>query len=452
MYLPHTEAERQEMLSTIGVTHLEDLFHTVPAKKRFPHLGLPEALTEMEVAAELNGIASANESTRDLVCFLGAGAYNHFIPAAVNAIISRGEFLSAYTPYQPEISQGTLQATFEYQSLVAALTGMEVSNASHYDGATAVAEAVSMANAHYRGKRTRVVLSPALHPQYIETIRTYTAGSNLTLDGCDPAVDPRSGPDCLYDLVDNQTALVVVQYPDFFGRVFDYRPLAEKVHQAGALLAVAVNPLALGLLTPPGEFGADIVTGEGQPLGIPMSYGGPYLGIFTTKMEYVRKMAGRLVGETVDNRGQRAYVLTLTAREQHIRREKATSNICTNQGLMALASAVYMSLLGKQGLREVAELCYHKAHYAADQTALLPGYKVERDGAFFNEFIVHCPIPVSVVNAHLLDHGILGGYGLGQVYADQADLENAMLIAVTELNTKEEIDLLVEALAEVSND
>jgi len=452
MYLPHTDAERQEMLSVIGVASLEDLFRMVPAGQRFPELGLPEPMTEMEVSAELNAMAAANESTRNLVCFLGAGAYNHYIPAAVGAIISRGEFLSAYTPYQPEISQGTLQAIFEYQSLVAALTGMEVSNASHYDGATAVAEAVSMAQAHFRGKRTRIILSPALNPQYLETIRTYTAGSSLTLDGCDPAVDPMSGPDCLYDLLDSQTALVVVQYPDFFGRVYDYRPLAEKAHQAGALFAVAVNPLALGLLTPPGEFGADIVTGEGQPLGIPLSYGGPYLGIFATKMEYVRKMAGRLVGETVDNRGQRAYVLTLTAREQHIRREKATSNICTNQGLMALASAVYMSLLGKQGLREVAELCYHKAHYAASQIARLPGYTVEAGAVFFNEFAVHCPIPVGVTNAHLLDHGILGGYELAQAYPHRRELDNAMLLAVTEMNSKDEIDLLVEALAEVSND
>jgi glycine dehydrogenase subunit 1 len=348
MYFPHSDTERQEMLKTIGVKHLEDLFHDVPERFRYPKLDLPDGLSEMEVAGELESLAHANESTKDLVCFLGAGAYQHYIPAAVNAIISRGEFLSAYTPYQPEISQGTLQATFEYQSMVAALTGMEVSNASHYDGATAVAEAVNMAYANFRGKRAKIVLSPALHPQYLETIRTYTHGSPLTLEGCDIQDDPLGGPDCLFDLIDQDTALVYVQYPDFFGRVYDYRKLAEAAHQAGALFAVAVNPLALGLLTPPGEFGADIVTGEGQPLGIPLSFGGPYLGIFATKKEFVRKMAGRLVGETVDNRGQRAYVLTLTAREQHIRREKATSNICTNQGLMALASTVYMSLLGRR--------------------------------------------------------------------------------------------------------
>lgn len=452
MYFPHTEADRQAMLKTIGVQRMEDLFQVVPERHRFPTLNLPEGLSEMEAAAELESLANANETTKDLICFLGAGAYNHYIPAAVNAILVRGEFLSAYTPYQPEISQGTLQAIFEYQSMVAALTGMEVSNASHYDGATAVAEAVNMAYAHFRGKRAKIVLSPALHPHYLETVRTYSRGSVLTLAGCDPQADPLSGPDCLFDLIDSQTALVVVQYPDFFGRIYDYRQLADAVHQAGALFAVAVNPLALGLLTPPGEFGADIVTGEGQPLGIPLSYGGPYLGLFATKMEYVRKMAGRLVGETVDNRGQRAYVLTLTAREQHIRREKATSNICTNQGLMALASAVYMSLLGKQGLRQVAELCYQKAHHTARQIARLPGYRVEDSQPFFNEFLVRCPIPASEVNTHLLDHGILGGFDLSQAYPNHPEMANCLLVAVTEMNTREEIDLLIEALAEVSHD
>ena len=290
MYSPHTEAERQDMLQAIGVDRIEDLFHDVPGKYRFPALALPEALSEMEVSHELLNIAVANESTQDLICFLGAGAYQHYIPAAVNAIISRGEFLSAYTPYQPEISQGTLQTIFEYQSLIAALTGMEVSNASHYDGATAVAEAINMAYANFRGKRTHILISPSLNPQYLQTARTYTNGSELTLDGCNQDSDPIQSPDCLYSLIDQNTALVIVQYPDFFGRIYDYRSLAEKAHQAGALFAVAVNPLALGLLTPPGEFGADIVTGEGQPLGIPLSFGGPYLGIFATKKEYVRKI------------------------------------------------------------------------------------------------------------------------------------------------------------------
>ncbi|HEY58945.1 MAG TPA: aminomethyl-transferring glycine dehydrogenase subunit GcvPA, partial [Anaerolineae bacterium] len=331
MFVPHTPDERKAMLRAIGVDSVADLFSDVPEKFRFPDLDLPRPLTELEAAQEMQGLAAANETTRDLISFLGAGAYNHFIPAVVDTVLRRGEFYTAYTPYQPEISQGTLQAIFEYQSLMCALTGMEVSNASHYDGATAAAEAVNMAYHLFRGKRTRVVLSPALHPQYRRTIHTYMAGTPLEVVGED--LDPAQAPDALLPLVDENTSLVMVQYPDFFGRIYDLTTLAEAVHDRGALLAVSVNPLALGLLKPPGEMGADIVTGEGQPLGIPLSFGGPYLGIFTTRKKYVRKMAGRLVGQTVDHRGQRAYVLTLTAREQHIRREKATSNICTNQGL-----------------------------------------------------------------------------------------------------------------------
>jgi len=447
MYLPHTDAERKAMLATVGVERLEELFQDVPERVRFPDLNLPPALTEMEVLDEMHNLAWANESARDLICFLGAGAYNHYIPAAVDSILRRGEFYTAYTPYQPEISQGTLRAIFDYQSLITALTGMDVSNASHYDGATAAAEAVSMAYANFRGKRGKVVVSPSLHPQYRATIHTYIHGSDINLVG--EQIESTVGPEALIPLIDEDTALVIVQYPDFFGRIYDYTDLAEAAHEKGALLAVAVNPLALGLLKSPGEFGADIVTGEGQPLGIPLSLGGPYLGIFATRKEYVRKMAGRLVGETVDNRGQRAYVLTLTAREQHIRREKATSNICTNQGLIALASAVYMSLLGRQGLRQVSELCYHKAHYAAQKIAQLPGYELWGSTPFFHEFVVRCPAPIAEINAHLLDQGILGGYDLG---ADYPELENHMLLAVTEMNTREEIDMLVESLAEVSYD
>jgi len=382
------------------------------------------------------------------VCFLGAGVYNHYVPAAVDAIIRRGEFLTAYTPYQPELSQGTLQAIFEYQSNVAALTGMEVCNASHYDGATAVAEAVNMAYANFRGKRTKVILSPAVNPQYRQTVRTYTEGSPVVMIGDDPRSDLMADPNSLIPLIDADTALVVVQYPDFFGRIYDYTKLAEAAHTTGALLAVSINPIALGMFKAPGYMNADIVTGEGQPLGIPLSFGGPYLGLFATRKEYVRKMAGRLVGETVDNHGQKAYVLTLTAREQHIRREKATSNICTNQGLMALASTVYMSLLGKNGLRQVAELCFHKAHYAAASIANLPGYSIWSQAPFFDEFVIKTPAPVTEINDLLLDHDILGGYDLRQ---DYPELARHMLIAVTEMNTREEIDRLVTVLSEVSN-
>ncbi len=449
MFIPHTDADRAAMLHTIGMDKLEDLFKDVPAKYRFPKLNLPAALSEMEAARELEDISLANESTHDLACFLGAGVYNHYIPAAVDAIIRRGEFLTAYTPYQPELSQGTLQAIFEYQSNVAALTGMEVCNASHYDGATAVAEAVNMAYANFRGKRSKVILSPALHPQYRQTVRTYAEGSPVVLAGDGPESDLQANPDVLIPMIDGETALVVVQYPDFFGRIYDYTKLAEAVHAAGALLAISANPIALGLLKAPGMMNADIVTGEGQPLGIPLSYGGPYLGLFATRKEYVRKMAGRLAGETVDNRGQRAYVLTLTAREQHIRREKATSNICTNQGLMALAATVYMSLLGKNGLRQVAELCYHKAHYAASAISRLPGYSLWSPAPFFNEFVLQTPTTVAEINDHLLEHDILGGYDLSQ---DYPGLANHWLVAVTEMNTREDIDRLVEVLSEVRHE
>jgi glycine dehydrogenase subunit 1 len=438
------------MLDAIGVKSLEDLFKDIPAGHRFPKLDLPSALTEMEAAVELGDISNGNENLHtDLVSFLGAGAYNHYIPAAVDHILRRGEFYTAYTPYQPEISQGTLQAIFEYQSLICALTGMEVSNASHYDGATAVAESVNMAYSQFRGKRTRVVVSPTVHPQHRETLRTYVQGMHLELVGDEQKAPLDSGPETLETLVDENTALVIVQYPDFFGRVYDFTKLVELAHGRGALVCVAANPTALALFKTPGEMGADIVVGEGQPLGIPLSFGGPYLGFFTTRKQYIHKMAGRLVGETVDSRGQRAYVLTLTAREQHIKRERAISNICSNQGLLALAAAVYLSLLGKTGLRQVAQLCYHKAHYAAKKISQAKGYSICFDTPFFHEFSVCCPRPVTEINDHLLEHGFIGGYDLSQ---DYPALKDHLLIAVTEMNTRDEIDALVDLLVEVSHD
>lgn len=449
-YIPNTPREQAEMLAAIGVRSIEELFQDVPPRYRFPKLNLPPALSEMEVAAEISEIASTNENVRDdLISFLGAGAYNHYIPAAVDHILRRGEFYTAYTPYQPEISQGTLQAIFEYQSLMCALTGMEVSNASHYDGATAVAEAVNMAYAVFRGKRTRIVIAPSVHPQYRAVVRTYVQGIGLELVGDEAIADPLTAPDMIQPLIDTNTALVIVQYPDFFGRLYDYTALIQAAHAQGALVCVAANPTALALFKTPGEMGADIVVGEAQPLGIPLSFGGPYLGYFTTRKQYVHKMAGRLVGETIDTRGQRAYVLTLTAREQHIKRERATSNICTNQGLMALAAAVYLSLLGKGGLRQVAELCYHKAHYLADRLSQLPGFRRTYAEPFFHEFAIQLPRPFEEVNIHLLEHGILGGYPLGQ---DYPQLQNHLLIAVTEMNTKEEMDYFIEVLQEASHD
>jgi glycine dehydrogenase subunit 1 len=449
-YIPISPKEREAMLETIGVRSLDDLFDAVPAKHRFPKLNLPPALTEMEALDELSGLAQANENVReDLVSFLGAGMYNHYIPSVVDHILRRGEFYTAYTPYQPEISQGTLQAIFEYQSLMATLTGMDVSNASHYDGATATAEAVSLAYAQFRGKRRKVVISPTVHPQYRAVIRTYVQGMELELAGDDPNADLDSNPNDLINFVDDNTSLVIVQYPDFFGRVYDYTKLIDAVHAKGALVCVVANPTALAMFKTPGSMGADIVVGEGQPLGIPLWYGGPSVGFFTTRKNMVHKMAGRLVGETVDNRGQRAYVLTLTAREQHIKRERATSNICTNQGLIALGAAVYLSVLGKRGLRQVANLCYQKAHYAAAELSKIPGMGLCFSEPFFHEFALCVNRPVDEVNEHLLEHGIIGGYDLGQ---DYPTLKDHMLVAVTEMNSKEDIDMLVEVLAEVSHD
>lgn len=451
MFTPHTPQEISEMLRVIGVKSIEELFEQVPAKHRFPELDLPQGLSEMEVSAELHEIASANASVNDFISFLGAGAYNHYIPAAVDMILRRGEFYTAYTPYQPEVSQGTLQAIFEFQSLMTELTGMEVSNASHYDGATATAEAANLAYHFFRGKRKTMLVSPTVNPQYRETLRTYMQGlENVKVTGDGPETPLGDGRNALIGQISDDTALVVVQYPDFFGRIIDYTKVVEAAHAVGALVAMAFNPTALGLLKPPGEFDVDIAVGEGQPLGIPLSFGGPYLGIFTIKENYVRKLAGRLVGETVDEAGERAYVLTLTAREQHIRREKSTSNICTNQGLMALAATVYLSLLGKEGFRQVANLCYQKAHYAAQEISKLKGFSLAfPDMPFFHEFVIKTPKPVAEINAHLEEHWILGGYDLSQTYPE---LKNHMLVAVTEKISKDDIDDFAAVLEEVAHE
>ncbi len=441
-YIPHTDLERQQMLAAIGVPTIEDLFEAVPSKYRFPELDLPAPLSEMEVIAELRALSEANDHAQDFALFRGAGAYQHYTPAAVNHLILRGEFLTAYTPYQPEVSQGTLQAIFEYQTMITQLTGMDGANASHYDGATSLAESVTVALEATRHKRTKVILSPYIHPHYRAVTRTYHQGNDVQIVGDDKAAEISD----LLDLLDDNTAMLAVAYPNFLGQIEDFTGLAEKVHDAGALLVFVANPLALALLKSPGELGADIVVGEGQPLGIPLSYGGPYVGFFATKMAQIRRIAGRIVGETVDADGNKAYVMTLRPREQDIRREKATSNICTNQGLMALAATVYMELLGKSGLRQVTELCWHKSHYAADQIDALDGYSVERSQPFFNEFVVTCPVPVQQINDRLLLSGIIGGYDLSIDYPDRP---NQMLVCVTEMNGKDEIDALVEVLREV---
>ncbi len=441
-YISITDTERAEMLQAIGVSSVADLFVDVPERLRFPRLDLPQPLSEIDIAHELRGLSGLNANAQSHSMFLGAGAYNHFIPSAVDQILRRSEFYTAYTPYQPEISQGTLQAIFEYQSLLSSLTGMEVANASHYDGGTAIAEAAIMALNVVRNRR-KIVVARSVHPQYRAVLRTYFQSLDIPIVGDE---QPGATIEDTLEQVEATTALVIVQSPDFLGRLHDLRAVAERVHAAGALLAVHFDPIALGLFQTPGEIDADIATAEGQPLGIGLNYGGPYLGIFTCKQKHVHKIAGRLVGVTQDIDGKLAYVLTLRAREQDIRRERATSNICTNQGLMALAATVYLSLMGRQGLRRVAELCYHRAHYAASQIGQLPGYTVQTAAPFFKEFVVECPRPVAAVNAALSERDIIGGYDLTQ---DEPHLKNAMLLCVTEMNSKAEIDELVAALRAV---
>jgi len=435
------------MLATIGVRSIDDLFAVIPQAARAPQIDLPEPLSEAEVLRELREMSEANADLDHFATFLGAGSYYHYVPSVVQHVIGRSEFYTAYTPYQPEVSQGTLQTIFEYQSMICGLTGMDVSNASHYDGATAMAEAVIMAMSVTRGKRRKAVISPTVHPEYRQVVRTYTQGMGVQIVGDE---ERGAGPAALAHRIDAETACVIVQVPDFYGQMeapSALAALAEATHRAGALFVVAVDPISLGLLKPPADYGADVVVGEGQSLGLDPSFGGPYLGFFACREAYVRRMAGRLVGETVDGQGRRGYVLTLATREQHIRRERATSNICSNEALCALAAGVYLSALGKRGLRQVAELCYHKAHYAAREIAQVPGFSVWQDKPFFKEFVVRCPLPVEDINEALLDWDIIGGYDLGQVDPALAD---HMLLCVTEMNTRQQIDDLVAVLRGLS--
>jgi len=454
-YVPHTDAERSEMLKAIGVADMAGLFPDVPVRVRFPKLDLPPPSSELDIAREMRALGARNVVVDPSLSFLGAGAYHHFRPAEVDYVLSRGEFYTSYTQYQPEVSQGMLQALFEYQSMICRLTGMEVSNASHYDGATALAEAVLLAlnvaqtlNAA-QAKRSKIVLSGAVHPQYRAVVKTYLAGTHAaTIVGDEDATTTLSQ---LTSLVDQQTAALVIQSPNFFGQCEVLDGLADAVHRAGALLVVATDPIALGLFKPPGAYGADIVVCDGQSLGIPLSFGGPHLGVFTARMAHVRRLSGHLVGETVDADGRRAYVLTLATREQHIRRAKATSNICTNSAVCALGAAVYLATMGRSGLRRVAELCFHKSHYAAQAIGKLKGFAVNPqapDKPFFKEFAVRLPRPAGEVNKRLREqHGIIAGYDLGR---DYPQLRDHMLVAVTEVNTRASIDRLVQALSEVT--
>jgi glycine dehydrogenase subunit 1 len=438
-YIANTDADRRAMLAAIGVDSSDELFADIPPEFRIEGLNLPPALSEPELVRELTGLAERNRPAGEMPCFLGGGAYRHFIPSVVREVIGRSEFATAYTPYQAEISQGTLQTAFEFQSLVCELTGMDVANAGMYDGASALAEACLM-TAAVTGRR-RVALLSTVHPHSQAVVRTYAFGRGLAVD-----VLP------LGDLTLNEGhACLAVQQPNFFGYLEDVEALEKAAHAAGALSVVSVDPISLGLFRPPGEYGADIVVGEGQSLGVPLCFGGPYLGLFACRQKYLRQMPGRLVGRTTDAQGRTGYVLTLQTREQHIRRERATSNICTSQQLLALAATVYLAAMGKQGLRQVAELCYHKAYYAAERIAALPGYSLAPAsggsasgggaGVFFKEFVVRCPRPPVEVNRALLERGIIGGLDV----SDQ--IPNGLLLCVTELNTRAEIEALVEGLA-----
>jgi glycine dehydrogenase subunit 1 len=444
-YVPHTGRERRDMLAAIGLDRIEDLFADVPAGVRFPDLNLPPRLAEPDLVREMQMLAARNLPVDPPHSFLGAGVYRHFRPSTVDYVLGRGEFYTAYTQYQPEVSQGMLQALFEYQSMICRLTGMEVASASHYNGANALAEAVLLALDAAPGKRTKIMMSPALHPQYREVVRTYLRGGHTAaVIGDDGELADTAR---LASLIDQDTAALVIQSPNFLGQLEPVEALAEAAHRAGALLIAVADPISLGLFQPPGASGADVVTAEGQPLGIAPSFGGPHLGIFATRMAHVRRMSGHLVGETVDADGRRGYVLTLATREQHIRRARATSNICTNSALCALGAAVYLATMGRRGLRRVAELCYQKSHYAAAEIGRLNGFSVNPQAPerpFFKEFVVRLPVPPAEVNARLYEQfSIVGGYDLG---ADYPQLKDHMLIAVTEVNTRASIDRLVLAL------
>lgn len=452
-YLPNTDEDRAEMLRTIGAKSIDDLFADIPIELREKAmLNLSPALSELELLRHLFFLAAQNIPLGELqdervprppslVPFLGAGIYDHYIPPAVQHIVSRNEFYTAYTPYQAEASQGTLQATFEYQSLICDLTGMEVSNASLYDGASALAEAVLMA--HNINGRKKVLLPKTLHPHWAQVVKTYAAGMKLQFVEVPYLLETGvSDVEFVREQCDDQTCCVVVQHPNFFGCLEPVSELESAAHQVGALFVVAFDPISLGVLKPPGEYNADIAVAEGQCLGLPPSFGGPLLGIFTCKKEFIRKMPGRLVGETLDAKGQRGFVMTLQVREQHIRRERATSNICTNQALCAIAAAAYLALMGKNGIRQVAELCSQKAHYLAEQLqsiGVLPLFKAP----FFKEFAVKLPVDPQRLNKFLLSKGFLGGLPLRRYYPE---LVNGWLLAVTEKRTKKEIDTFVAAI------
>lgn len=440
-YLPHTGEDREAMLAAIGVSSAEELFADVPAALRLQRpLNLPPAVSEPELARLMGELAEKNANLKEYTCFLGAGVYDHYRPAVIDHVLSRSEFYTAYTQYQPEISQGYLQALWEYQSMIALITGMDVANASMYDGGTALAEAAMLAAA--ATGRKQLVVSRSVHPAYRSILKTYAIDRGLAIveAAYENGVTEVSG---LQTALTTDTAAVLIQSPNFFGSIEDLKVLAEAAHSKGALFIAAVDPISLGILAAPGELGADIVVGEGQSLGLAPSFGGPFLGFFAATEKLMRKMPGRIVGQTTDYEGTRGFVLTLQAREQHIRREKANSNICSNEALCALAAAVYLSAVGKEGFSRIAEVSLKKAHYAREQLGRIKGVKPVFDSPFFKEFVIDFGRPAAEINQALLQHKIIGGLELGHCYPE---LENAMLFCVTENRSRQEIDRLAEVL------
>lgn len=444
-FIANTNDDRRAMLAAIGVKNFDELVSNIPASARFKgELNLPLAHSEFEVSEALRRLSGRNASVSTHVSFLGGGAYDHYVPAAVGHLLLRPEFFTAYTPYQPEVAQGTLQVIYEFQSMICELTGMYVANASMYDGGSALAEAMLMA--HAATGRNKIMVSNAVHPHYRRILRTYSHGLELQPVEIDATTTGVTEVSSVAAAIDGETAAVIVQHPNFFGNLESVHELAELAHRHEALFIISVDPISLAVLEAPGNYGADIVVGEGQCFGGSLNYGGPYLGIFATTEKNIRRMPGRLAGVTVDAQGRRGFALTLQTREQHIRREKATSNICTNQALLATAATIYLSLMGKQGLREVAEQSTHKAHYLAEQISSISGCQLVFDQAFFKEFVVKLPKPASLVIASLLEKKILAGINLGQFYPA---MDDNILVAVTEKRTLAEMDAFATMLKSV---
>ncbi|MEO0092329.1 MAG: aminomethyl-transferring glycine dehydrogenase subunit GcvPA [candidate division WOR-3 bacterium] len=446
MFTPHTPEDKKIMLEKIGVSSIEDLLSVIPEELRFKReLALPEPLSEIEVIKLVSEIAKRNTNLNDFISFLGAGVYDHYIPSVINHILLRSEFYTAYTPYQPEVSQGTLQAIYEYQSLICALLEMDVSNAGMYDGASAFAEACHMARTIT--KKNKVLIAQTIHPYYQQVIRTYTKGLNIPV--VEIAMDTQSGiinPEKLSEAICQDTAAVLVQHPNFFGNLEMVKELSEITHKHNALFIVCVDPISLGILPPPGDYNADIAVAEGQALGIPQSFGGPFLGILTCRKDFIRMLPGRIVGKTTDIEGKIGYVLVLQTREQHIRREKATSNICTNEALCALAATIYLSIMGKTGIKEVARQCFAKSHYLADEICQIKGFSLMYSAPFFKEFVVKTPVEPQKIITELEKQKIFAGVDLSRFHHQWT---NMMLVCVTEKRTKQEIDRYIRLLKEL---